>query len=68
MITRSQTGTFKPRSFSDYQSYLSTEHPFCALTSVQLPAEPTCYSQASLSPAWRAAMGEEFDALLANGT
>jgi hypothetical protein len=68
MITHSQTGTLKPRSFPDYQSYLSTKYPFRALTTIQLPAEPTCYSQASLSPAWRVAMGEEFDALLANGT
>jgi hypothetical protein len=68
MVTRSQTGHSKPRDFSDYKVLFSSKHPLCALTSVSVPAEPTCYSQAMLSPKWRAAMGDEFDALLANAT
>jgi hypothetical protein len=59
MTTRSQTGNLKPRSFSDYYLFFSTKHPFHAIVSIQILVEPTCYSHASLSPAWRAAMGDE---------
>jgi hypothetical protein len=68
MVTRSKTGTLRSRSFPDYTSFFSTKHPVCALSSVSIPIEPTCYSQAEKSPEWRAAMGDEFDALLDNET
>jgi hypothetical protein len=68
MVTRSKTGTLRSHSFPNYTSFFSTKHLLCALSSISLPLEPTCYSQAEKSPEWRAAMGDEFDALLANKT
>jgi hypothetical protein len=68
MATHSKTGTLRSRSFPDYTAFLSTKHPLCALSSVSIPLEPTCYTQAEKSPEWRAAMGDEFEALLANKT
>jgi hypothetical protein len=68
MITRSHTGSLRPKDFSDYKMFYSTRHPLRALSIVVTPLEPTCYSQAVLSPEWCAAMGSEFDALLASGT
>jgi hypothetical protein len=43
MVTRSKTGTLRSQSFPDYTSFFSTKHPVCALTSVSIPIEPTCY-------------------------
>lgn len=54
MMTRSQHGIFKPKTFT-------ARHPI-ALTS-SLPLEPTCYTQASKSTEWRKAMDEEFNSL-----
>lgn len=68
MATHSKTGTLRSRSFLDYTAFLSTKHSLCALSSVSIPLEPTCYTQAEKSPEWRAAMGDEFYALLANKT
>jgi len=68
MLTRSKTGNLRTRSFPNYTSFYSTKHPLCALSSVSLPPEPTCYSEAAKSHEWRAAMGDEFDALIANQT
>ncbi|XP_043700135.1 uncharacterized mitochondrial protein AtMg00820-like [Telopea speciosissima] len=40
-----------------------------ALTTASITQEePTCFSQANKLPEWRAAMAEEFNALLRNGT
>jgi hypothetical protein len=68
MVTHSKTGSLKPKDFSDYKLFYSTRHPLKALSTVVTPLEPSCYSQAVSSPDWRAAMGLEYDALLANGT
>jgi hypothetical protein len=33
-----------------------------------IESEPTCFTKAVTKPEWRAAMGCEFDVLMANGT
>jgi len=58
MVTRSRTGSLHPKSFPDFQLYLSQ----------QPETEPTSYSKAATDPRWKAAMQLEFDALLSNGT
>lgn len=66
MITRSRDGTSKPKVFS------ATRYPvpacFLALQSDASFREPTCFSHASKVPEWRAAMQDEFNALLRNST
>jgi hypothetical protein len=44
MVTRPKISTLRSRSFPDYTSFFSTKHPLCALSSVSIPLEPTCYS------------------------
>jgi hypothetical protein len=68
MLTRSKKGNLRTRSFPNFTSFYSTKHPLCALASVFLPLEPTCYFEAAKSSEWRAAMGDEFDALIASQT
>jgi hypothetical protein len=68
MTTRSQTGSLKPKSFSDFKLYTSTRYPLKSFHSVLQEIEPSSYSKAATDPRWRAAMGQEFDALLSNGT
>jgi transposase InsO family protein len=67
MVTRSKTGSLRPRNYADFQLFYSTRHPLKALHSTLL-SEPTCFSEASKSPSWRAAMNQEFDALLTQNT
>lgn len=66
MVIRSRDGTRKPKT------YFTIKHPlpqcFHAALSPIIPSEPTCYTQATQSKEWRAAMMEEFDALLKNQT
>lgn len=57
-----------PQNLPDYHTFYFTKHPLHALSNVMQPIEPTCYSQASTSSEWHAAMGQEFDALISNGT
>jgi transposase InsO family protein len=68
MITRSKTGSLKPKNFGDYKVFYSTKHPLLALYSSLTVAEPSCFSDAVKSPSWREAMNQEFDALLKNHT
>jgi hypothetical protein len=68
VLTRSQTGSLKPKTFPDYHLFYSTKHPFKALHSMTLPPKPSCYSMAASNPHWRAAMGSEFDAFMSTGT
>lgn len=63
VVTRSKSGISKKKAL------LVTRHP------LQLPfhdyyaySEPSCYTEASKSEAWRAAMSEEFSALECQGT
>jgi len=67
MVTRSKTGSLRPKNYTDFQLFYSTRHPFKALHNTLLP-EPTYFSEASKSPAWRTAMNQEFDALLTQNT
>lgn len=53
MVTRSKTGSLKPRTFT---------------TVTNLPSAPTCYTETAKDSTWRKAMSEEIDVLMANGT
>jgi hypothetical protein len=68
MITRSMTGSTRPKSFRDHQLYYSTSHPLKAFDSSLVPSEPNTYNQASKQPEWLVAMEAEFGALTTNGT
>jgi transposase InsO family protein len=67
-VTRSQTGSLKPKSFPDFKLYNATKHPLKLFLATTLPPEPTTYNQAASNPHWRAAMESEFQALLDNHT
>lgn len=47
MITRSRTGSLRPKVFSDYTSFYSTCYPLLALLSILPHLEPTSYSKAA---------------------
>lgn len=65
MVTRSKDGTRKPKSWTDG----SIRYPLPHALSVSLTTdEPTCFTQATRKPEWRAAMTEEINALLKNKT
>ena len=67
MITRSRNNIFKPRANSD--AFVRYPLPKALLTSLHSSdVEPTCYSDAVMSPQWQTTMNAEFDALLRNGT
>jgi len=67
MITRAQSNIRKPRQFND--GTVRYPLPRALTTSlVSTNPDPTCFSQAVKQEVWRAAMAEEFHALLKNGT
>jgi transposase InsO family protein len=68
MVTRSMTGTSRPKPFHDHHLYYSTLHPLKAFHATALPPEPTTYTQASKIPEWKNAMNLEYNALMSNGT
>jgi len=68
MITRSVTGSLKPKQLSDFHLYHSTKHPLKAFHTIILPPEPTTFSQASKSQHWRDVITAEYNALISNGT
>jgi hypothetical protein len=57
MVTRTKDNSKKSRVFNDYVAHLAS-----------LESEPTCFSQAKLSPQWRTAMATEIHALATNNT
>jgi hypothetical protein len=58
LITRSRTGSLKPKDFSDFQLYHTS----------LLDIEPVSYRKAVADPRWREVMQQEYDALISNGT
>jgi len=67
MITLAQSNIHKPRQFNDGTVWYPL--PRALTTSlVSTNPDPTCFSQAVKQEVWRAAMAEEFHALLKNGT
>ncbi|KAB2629424.1 hypothetical protein D8674_034219 [Pyrus ussuriensis x Pyrus communis] len=58
MVTRSKAGIYKPKA------YAATKHPL----PVPLDFVPSTYLQASKHAHWRAAMQDEYNALLSTGT
>jgi len=69
MVTRSRTGSLKPKPFPDYKLYHSTKHPPpMALLTVLTESEPTTFAKAILDHRWQSAMAAEFAALQANHT
>jgi hypothetical protein len=67
MTTRSQNLIHKPYIFTDGRVKYPPPQALTATIAAH-EDEPTCYSQASKNLEWRAAMNNEFDALLKNGT
>jgi len=68
MVTRSQTGHLKPRSFPGFHIYYFTRHPLQALHAGMVISKPCTYAQAASLSEWNAAMDTEFQALLKNDT
>ena len=68
MVTRSQTGSLKPKDLSDFHLYYSTHRPLKAMYTTTLPREPRKFTRASSNPNWMVAMESEFQALCENRT
>jgi len=67
MQTRSKSNIHKPRAFTDGTIFYPP--PKALLTLKPSPTiEPTSFTTANQSAEWRAAMNQEFNALLQNGT
>jgi hypothetical protein len=67
MRTRSKNAIHKPKSLPP--DFLAKPPPKAFVsTTGPLEVEPTCFTLASKSPHWRAAMNAEFTALMHNGT
>ncbi|CAL9001359.1 unnamed protein product [Prunus brigantina] len=62
VVTRSQNNIFKPKQLHTTTKRSTTHHP------LPLTLEPTCVSHAIKDSKWRAAMSDEFTALVRNGT
>jgi len=60
MLTRSQIGHFKPRTFPDFQLHYTIGHPLQALHASVVIFEPRAYVQAAAIPEWHATMASEF--------
>jgi histone deacetylase 1/2 len=66
MVTRSQHNIVRPKKNPDGTVRYPLPQTF--LVTGTIPESPTCYSEASKHHEWRAAMDEEFTALMRNGT
>jgi len=67
MMTRSKHQISKPTLIPDGTNKYPIPHALLTTTSLD-EIEPTCHSSAIRHPKWRAAMNNEFDALLKNHT
>jgi hypothetical protein len=56
MLTQSQTGHLKPKTFHDFHLYHTFKHLLRVLQAIQYPLEPSTYHQAALKPEWLSAM------------
>lgn len=68
IVTRSQTGTLKPKEFPGFKLFHTPRYPLSSLQAIRLPTEPTTYRQASVEPEWIEAMTSEYNALISNQT
>ncbi|GLT71533.1 hypothetical protein SLA2020_435440 [Shorea laevis] len=67
MLTRSRNNITKPTH--KYDDFITRVSPHALIAATTLEGkEPTCYSEATRSHEWRAAMNMEFTALMHNGT
>ena len=65
MVTRSKTGSLKPKEFPGFKTFYSTRHPLRVLSSTVIESD---FTKAVSNRHWKVAMRREFDALLANNT
>ena len=68
VVTRSETGHLRLRTYPDFHLYYSTRHPFRALHVGVIISEPCSYAQAATILEWHLAMECESQALLKNET
>jgi hypothetical protein len=68
MTTHTCTGSLKPKSFVDYKLFYTTNHPRANLSATLPKIETSHYTKATSDARWRAAMAQEFEALITNGT
>jgi len=68
ILTRSQTGTLKPKHFPGFKLFHTIKYPISALLTFALPQEPSTYKQAASHPEWTQAMLLEYNALVSNQT
>jgi hypothetical protein len=68
VVTRSQTGTLKPKLFPDFKMYQVSRYPLSTFLSALSPLEPSTFKQTSTKPEWIEAMTHEYNALLSNQT
>lgn len=67
MVTHNQDHTRRPKEYPDF---VTTRYPLPQglVTICSNDVEPTSFTQATKDPKWRAAMEDEFNALIRNGT
>jgi len=65
MVTRSKTGSLKPKEFPGFKTFYSTRHPLRVLSSIVIESD---FTKAVSNRHWKVAMRREFNALLANNT
>jgi hypothetical protein len=67
MLTRSQTWSTKPKTYPNYKMFYTSKHLLASLPVAFIEIEPSCYTKTASDAQWRAAMSQEFAALIDNG-